>query len=91
MSNRSLLAVAGTALALTLAFAPASRGEETLTLIERACAMVAGAQDSRAYSRCMEETARQMLISAGTRQPYTLEIISGEPLDSLADQLADGS
>jgi len=90
MSHRSSLAT-GAVLVLTFAFAPASHGEETVTLIERSCARNGAGQDGVAYVRCLEETARQMLISTPPRHPYMFEIISGDPLDSLSDQLADAS
>ena len=91
MLHRSSLAALGAVLVLTLAFAPASHGEETLTLIERICALGGAGQDGVAYFHCLEETARQMMISTAPRQPYMFEIISGDPLDTLSDQLADAS
>jgi hypothetical protein len=95
MSIRSLVALAAPALVLTFASAPSQAEDinapKTLAMIEWSCSQTSVRKDSRQYLRCVEETARQMLISTAPRQPYGVEIISGEPLDDLADQLAESS
>lgn len=92
MPVRSLVAMAAPVLVLTFASVPSQAEERTLALIEWSCTQQSGArEDSRKFMRCMEETARQMLVSTAPRQPYGMEIISGEVPDNLSDQMADAS
>jgi hypothetical protein len=92
MSVRSLVALAAPVLVLTFASVPSQAEERTLALIEWSCTQQSSArQDTRNYMRCVEETARQMLVSTAPRQPYGVEIISGEVPDNLSDQMAEAS